>query len=925
MKADVLTVLMLLCGLGLWPASAAEAPSELEVARAAEQRHDFSAALSEYEHVYDSTCTDGSTRKELRQKFGQLRLKVPPNQDTAKASAWKVRAYVFRELDFSWKDKKAKVRHARYRYRDEEVERIRRGMKGFSDRVWDFSDGNLRIQWDLKIIEEPLRKLDGEYSFWPGPDSCMPFFKDLQPGQTDTIMVFAKVFGDVPNGESNDEVPQMLLGGSFGILEKLTRGATYIGFNWGTGTVDNEPDGEPMLHEWLHSAQWGLEDYQGYPRGLMFTSDGGRMEGEQGGDLCYRRQPSETSWMRFYSHLMREHVTRKMWRELSVTKAPDNVWLKEYPVSPYIDADQANCPWPKMSHYKQPWRAYLETRSGHDFLNGIGVNLHIPADTEEVAVRLLAETGFKSFRIEIGWGEMNWDETALNSEERFRRRLALCAKYGIRPTLLINAHQGVPCPVRFFKRRLQVNASAGATTVRLDSVKDLVVGHSGLSGLSDYWAAEALVTAIDPEKNEITLSKPLPKALPVGEVSMATLKYAPLYPAGSPEFEETAAGWVRHVVHVCGLASEAGLRDFDVEIWNELTFGTHFLNINDYYDVKSPKAPVAQPDFLRKNGRCWELAKRTVDAIKQKYPKTRVIWGFSNTTFFHCPITELPPGVDGQSYHPYGTGTREITGRLDRRDQPSLEGFVPVYTLRQPEGWAPTFVQTECLIRHLKADLRRETVPPGVTRFHHYMTEHGVLPPECGVSDDAGAWRLKALCATRSFALWLNKGIDVLHYFDAYEETASSFGVLPVNLKQLPREAVFKDVATPPMKAIHNLVHAFEGSVPLKKTDPLQVEVTALGPQTKVFEGDASHPPLWHREVLAVLPFQVNADKHAVIVYVMTRDVTRPFGPHKFRFKFQGVKAEEVRAVDVVSGAEVDISKSHLEGTALMMVLTIGR
>jgi len=45
--------------------------------------------------------------------------------------------------------------------------------------------------------------------------------------------------------------------------------------------------------------------------------------------------------------------------------------------------------------------------------------------------------------------------------------------------------------------------------------------------------------------------------------------------------------------------------------------------------------------------------------------------------------------------------------------------------------------------------------------------------PECGVRDDSAAWRLKALCATRSFALWLNKGIDVLHYFDAYEDKAN--------------------------------------------------------------------------------------------------------------------------------------------------------
>ncbi|HWH71282.1 MAG TPA: hypothetical protein VNT26_18000, partial [Candidatus Sulfotelmatobacter sp.] len=168
----------------------------------------------------------------------------------------------------------------------------------------------------------------------------------------------------------------------------------------------------------------------------------------------------------------------------------------EQTITPYIDPAQMDCPWPKMSHYKQPWRGYLETRSGYDFLNGIGVNLHLPSGTDELAIRLLAETGFKTFRIEIGWGEMNWDETALNNEARMRRRLELCAQYGIRPTILINAHQGVPCPVKFFERRLTADVAKGSHTVHLDNVKELVIGRSGLSGLSDYWAAEALITAV---------------------------------------------------------------------------------------------------------------------------------------------------------------------------------------------------------------------------------------------------------------------------------------------------------------------------------------------------------------------------------------------------------------------------------------------
>ncbi len=50
---------------------------------------------------------------------------------------------------------------------------------------------------------------------------------------------------------------------------------------------------------------------------------------------------------------------------------------QESAVQPYTDPGQLDVPWPKHSHYKQPWRGFLETRSGYDFLHGIGVNYNV--------------------------------------------------------------------------------------------------------------------------------------------------------------------------------------------------------------------------------------------------------------------------------------------------------------------------------------------------------------------------------------------------------------------------------------------------------------------------------------------------------------------------------------------------------------------
>ena len=69
----------------------------------------------------------------------------------------------------------------------------------------------------------------------------------------------------------------------------------------------------------------------------------------------------------------------------------------------YIDPAQMDVPGPKHSFVKVPWRAFLETKSGDDFLRGVGVNYNVPGKSD-LAVRLLAEAGFKTFRIETGWG-----------------------------------------------------------------------------------------------------------------------------------------------------------------------------------------------------------------------------------------------------------------------------------------------------------------------------------------------------------------------------------------------------------------------------------------------------------------------------------------------------------------------------------------
>ena len=80
---------------------------------------------------------------------------------------------------------------------------------------------------------------------------------------------------------------------------------------------------------------------------------------------------------------------------------------------------------------------------------------------------------------------------------------------------------------------------------------------------------------------------------------MMTLKYRPFSVPGSPDYNATMNGWNTYVRNVAKFAAEtlgttqAADKGFDMEIWNELTFGSQFLSINNYY-AKAPFVRVVE-------------------------------------------------------------------------------------------------------------------------------------------------------------------------------------------------------------------------------------------------------------------------------------------------------------------------------------------
>ncbi|MFQ5811075.1 MAG: hypothetical protein ACE5JM_15765, partial [Armatimonadota bacterium] len=557
------------------------------------------------------------------------------------------------------------------------------------------------------------------------------------------------------------------------------------------------------------------------------------------------------------------------------------------------------------SHYKQPWRAWLETVPGVRFLDGLGINYQVPKNHDTI-IGLLARHGFRRIRVEMGGGHLDWDMQIQSTRRQyFDDIFTACAEHRVRPLILLNNHQGVPCPVKWLFRKVASDAEQGDRTVELDSVDDIVPGRTGISNLTGYWAAEAMITSCNPATNTVTLGKPLPIALPAGRsVTLHTLKWLPLSEVGTPEFEETATYWVQYADTMCEFVASHGL-SFDVEIWNELTFGSRFLDIDNYYDPPlvgpSPNSP------RRTGGRCWELARRAISHVKQKWPTTKCVWGFSNTNYFHTAVSTLPRGTDAQSYHPYATAPRNFPQDEYVPDQPwrNLEGYVPHYRRIMPEGIGHDLTQCESIM-WLVNPVARQASPPGTVSFEHWFTEHGWAPVYSGITDERRAAELKARMVLRASLLYLNKGISKIYFYPAYEEDPLGGGLLDRRALELaPRRWPRRQrAASPALRALRNVTYVFARSRPLHGVRSLDVDVAKLSEPVAAFPGDATHEPLWHREVFAVLPYQTRDNEFVIAMYVMTRDFTVPMAPEAYRVTFHNIRGTgaSIRYYDPILG-----------------------
>ncbi len=587
-----------------------------------------------------------------------------------------------------------------------------------------------------------------------------------------------------------------------------------------------------------------------------------------------------------------------------------------YTLSDPIDPAQlTELPFGTRSFWLQPWRSSLLTRPATALQDALGMNFNVAPDEADATARLLADSGIRRVRLEVGWDSMSYaDPAQLGDPASLDEYIDAFRQYGLRPLILLNANSLMPGPASTIDLTLTAPAAQGATRVDLDraSANLVVPGLTGLNAPDDTgypMAAGVLITGVDPD-GVATLSRPLPLSLAAGSVPATTLRYEPFAPPeladgyANPRFEQTLSGWLTYVLAVCRAVRDAyGSDNFDVEVWNELGFGSAFLDESNYY------SPVPDPGSTGSIDN--ELLADTVQLLQDPangLTDVKVGDGFSNQAPWVSGTT-VPPGTAAIDHHPYSNAVSFPQGAIINGDQPldalgdpsySTTGsgtfqdlFIPSFTSFFPEYYL-NGIQTETLMRDLSpiqtsiygTPHGADTYPSGGTAPANWITETNLDATQAGAlgMPVADIPELQAKAALRFYLSYASEGAQAIDLFAA----AGAGG------DQLIPESFFDAVdADPsvypgdsmgglPMQAVARMVATLAGAQEIPQPRQLTLDAIASDNNTDVqFTGDgtAAHPTLHNRDVLAFFPFQVTSNEFVSAVYVMTRDLAQYYTP----------------------------------------------
>jgi chitodextrinase len=589
------------------------------------------------------------------------------------------------------------------------------------------------------------------------------------------------------------------------------------------------------------------------------------------------------------------------------TSPPASVPIRGMVVNPIDPLQLSALEFGERSHWLQPWRAYLDTWPSARLHDGIGMVAHTASASEiGTYAALMGRAGVRHARLEFNWGGMSYaDETQPVDATLWRTQLRTLKANGIRPLILLNWHHGRPCPARVFSAQVIGSAGSRTVTFRPPVGEPVVLGHTGISeGDTPHGSVGAyyLIESYNAASGQATLSQPLRRSYN-GQTEAMTLKYRPFDLPGTAGFEQTMAGLLRYVDAIVAFASsEVGANGFDLEFYNEMTFGYAFWSIAHYRG--------GDEDWYWNQGR--EAFRRFVAHVRSRYGSSI---GLTDGLASQLPWTgggsgpaSEPAGTTAMSKHYYaGVGTSPTSGggeNVDAFGNPTT--FQPVYSFAFPEYWL-TAIQTETLIRDISPTL--ETIG-GET--HGRPT--GLAVWETEFNQETTDWNVKTKTALRSVVSHIHKGVERV-YFHAAKESPNFVMVDPA-----------QPDGGPVLRSLRRLLDAVPNSTASGR--PLGLASISDTHDHAQFQGDGTqrHPPLYDRELVGFHPFQTGAAAWAIPVYVQTRDALAAYTPREFTLEITGLAGQRASAslYDPLSDANVPLSVVSRGADRIVVSLPLG-
>jgi hypothetical protein len=575
-------------------------------------------------------------------------------------------------------------------------------------------------------------------------------------------------------------------------------------------------------------------------------------------------------------------------------------------------------PFGDRSFWIQPWRAYLDTWPASRLLDSLGINFNVSALEAEDTAQLLQDSDFKLARIEIPWSSLSYDNpTQFVHKAQIDQELQALKKHGLRPLILLNSNSGGPVPAKAVTLETVAEARAGARTVTLapGSAAEVVPGKTGFDKLSFGGYPDILITSV---ANDVaTLSKPLPAALAAGAHNGATLLYAPFGPPKlsngdpNPAFQATLQGWLDYVATVCAEAKNIfGNGNYDLEVWNELSFASQFLYQESYYSPARESGSGSVTEALLKETVAY--VRNPSSGISSDVGITD---GFASQTPF-ASGSLLPAGVTAMSKHLYNSGSYfprdsasdsirplnalgandfTTSGTASKPVYKSI--FTPNYHSLLPESFL-TATQTESVVRDIApitthiygVPHSRDVGPENGGPTQTWMTEYNLntntlfpASPEHPTAYDgpkvnsAQAAHLQAEIVLRSLVSMINKGMT-REYF--YAATGEGWNLVSENymsaVKTSPSVYPGDQLGGETMESLRRMLDQCQGPGLEGPTQQLSLLSIVQEGNHAEFAGDgtAGHPDLYDREMLAVLPFQSSPTRFVIPIYVMTPSLT---------------------------------------------------